>query len=336
MSVFTKDPDELLDYQIDWHDSLVYGETIDTSTWVVPSGLTAGAATSTGTTATQWLSGGTDGTTYVVINRITTTSARVKERSFTLVVSGSLVQVGTSATSLITRALRLLGVVDAVDTPAAEDLAIGKVALDAFTDSLGLERAAIYAIARTVQPLVAGTQTYTIGTGGVFNQVRPMWIDAFSVRPDRTASPVLELPRGTPLTIEAWQAVPVKTTTALYPTDLYYDHTWTAGLGVITVYPVPTTSVCDLVLYTPTAAGRFVDLTTLYTLPPGWERMYHFNLAREMAPDFGAPVPDFVNQVAVQSLAVIKRANYRPVDLRLDPAMPGMRGGGRFSLYEGA
>jgi len=302
----------------------------------VPAGLTTGAATNTSTTATQWVSGGTDGASYIVTNRITTTSARIKERSFTLVVSSSLVQVGVSATSLITRALRLLGVVDAVDTPAAEDLAIGKTALDAFVDSLGLERASMYAIARTVYPLVAGTQTYTIGTGGVFNQVRPNWIDAFSVRPDRTATPVLELPRGTPLTIEAWQAVPAKATTGLYPTALFYDHAWTSGLGVITVYPVPTTSVCDLVLYTPTAAVRFVDLTTIYTLPPGWERMYHFNLAREMAPDFGAPVPAFVDQVAGQSLAAIKRANYRPVDLRLDPSMPGMRGGGRYSLYEGA
>lgn len=240
-----------------------------------------------------------------------------------------------SATDLITRSLRLLGVLDAVDTPEAEDLAIGKVALDDFVDGLGIERAAVFTVARTVQALTAATATYTIGTGGVFNQVRPTWIDRVSVRPDRTASPVLELPLGRPLTLEEWQAIPVKTNTGPYPTALYYDHAWTAGLGLISVYPVPTVSVCDLVLYTPTPAAAFADLTTVYTLPPGWARMYRYNLAVEMADDFGVKPSTRVERIAAQSLAAVKRANWRPSDAALDPMTPGLRGRGRFNLTTG-
>ncbi len=82
-SHFIKDPDEILDYKVDWSDWLV-SDTINTSTWTVPAGLTAGAASNTTTTATQWISGGTAGTTYTVTNRIVTAGLRTAERSITI------------------------------------------------------------------------------------------------------------------------------------------------------------------------------------------------------------------------------------------------------------
>jgi hypothetical protein len=241
-----------------------------------------------------------------------------------------------SATDLITRSLRLLGVLDAVDTASTEDLATGKIALDDFVDSLGAERAAIFTVARTVVPLVSGTATYTIGSGGTINIVRPLWIDAVSVRPDRTATSIVETPIGRPLTMAEYQAISAKATTGSQPTAIYYDYNWSAGLGVITVYPVPNVSVCDLVLYTPSAPATFANLTTVYTFPPGWARMYRYNLAMELADDFSATPSPRVERIAKESLAAVKRANFRLSDARLDPMMPGLRGGGRFDLYSGS
>jgi hypothetical protein len=97
-----------------------------------------------------------------------------------------------SATDLITRSLRLLGVLDPIDAASAEDLAIGKVALDDFVDGLGTQKASVFTVVRTVVPMVSGTATYTIGTGGTINIVRPTWIDAVSIRPDRTAADPIE------------------------------------------------------------------------------------------------------------------------------------------------
>lgn len=241
-----------------------------------------------------------------------------------------------SATDIITRSLRLLGVVGAVDTPEAEDLAVGKIALDDFVDSLGLERASIFTVGRHVYPLTGGVASYTIGIGGNFNQARPVWIDNASIRPDRTATPVLELPIGRPLNIAEWQAVPDKASTGEWPTAFYYDYAWSAGLGNLTVLPIPTSGLCDIVLYTPTAASAFADLTTVYTMPPGWSRMYRYNLAVELADDFGKTPSPRVERIAIQSLAAIKRANFRPTDASLDPATPGLRGLGRFDLYSGS
>lgn len=78
---FTKDPDALLDYQVDWSAWLVDGDTIASSTWEVQSGLTLETDASSTTTATAWLSGGTAGATYRVTNRITTAAGLTDDRT---------------------------------------------------------------------------------------------------------------------------------------------------------------------------------------------------------------------------------------------------------------
>ena len=82
---FTKDPQAVLDYTIDWTKWLdEVGDAIATSTWVVPSGLTKVTETNTSKIATVWLSSGTDGTNYTVTNRITTAAGRTDDRSITI------------------------------------------------------------------------------------------------------------------------------------------------------------------------------------------------------------------------------------------------------------
>ena len=77
---FTKDPEAVLDYQVDWSDWLD-DDTIDTSEWTVPAGLTEDSDSNTYTVAKVWLSGGTAGATYAVENKITTTDGRTDERT---------------------------------------------------------------------------------------------------------------------------------------------------------------------------------------------------------------------------------------------------------------
>lgn len=91
MSIGTryKDPSATLDYSIVWTSWLTATETIATSTWAVsPNDATLTVVSSSNSTIDTviWLSGGTLGVTYVITNRITTTSAtpRIDERSFSL------------------------------------------------------------------------------------------------------------------------------------------------------------------------------------------------------------------------------------------------------------
>lgn len=78
-----KDPDDVLDFFIDWQGDdapfLAVGETISSSSWTVPSGITKDSSSFTNTVATIWVSGGTSGQSYTAVNRITTSAGRVKD-----------------------------------------------------------------------------------------------------------------------------------------------------------------------------------------------------------------------------------------------------------------
>lgn len=89
---FIKDPNEALDFSVDWRKALASGDTIDASEWTIAGIGTAftefdGGFGETGTT--RRLSSGEDGFDYTITNRITTDAGRTHEISFRLLVRSS-------------------------------------------------------------------------------------------------------------------------------------------------------------------------------------------------------------------------------------------------------
>lgn len=82
-ATFTKDPNAVLDYQINWATWLG-SDTIGTSTWTVPTGITKVTDSNSTTVAIIWLSGGTAGTDYDLLNRIVTAGGRTEDRTITI------------------------------------------------------------------------------------------------------------------------------------------------------------------------------------------------------------------------------------------------------------
>ena len=76
-----KDPQETLDYRLNWRARIVPGDRIISSVWSVPAGITEGVSTFTDYTTTLWLSGGTVGSTYDFTNTVTTFGGRVMEQT---------------------------------------------------------------------------------------------------------------------------------------------------------------------------------------------------------------------------------------------------------------
>lgn len=83
---FTKDPNANLDYKIAWSRWLPEGDSLASSTWLVPSGITSTDESSDETSATVWLSGGEVGKTYEVTNRVTTAAGRSDDRTIYITV----------------------------------------------------------------------------------------------------------------------------------------------------------------------------------------------------------------------------------------------------------
>lgn len=99
-----KDPQAVVDYRIDWSEWLD-GDTISTSTWSAssPVGLAVNSDTNTATTATVWVSGGTDGASYKLKNTIVTAGGRTAEETILIPVSeadGYILTIQEAATVL--------------------------------------------------------------------------------------------------------------------------------------------------------------------------------------------------------------------------------------------
>jgi hypothetical protein len=80
----SKDPDEVLDYQIDWAAKLAQAESISTSTFTVDGGVTVQSSSNTTTTTTVWLSAGNEGAVANILNRITTSGGRTMDQTVAL------------------------------------------------------------------------------------------------------------------------------------------------------------------------------------------------------------------------------------------------------------
>lgn len=86
-----KDPEEVLDYDLDWSSRLPDGDAITTSAWALSSppdsALVINSETETTTVTKVWLSGGTLGQTYELTNHITTVGGRQMEQTCQLVIA---------------------------------------------------------------------------------------------------------------------------------------------------------------------------------------------------------------------------------------------------------
>lgn len=77
----TKDPDaEQYDIGCDW-SAWLGADTIVNSEWIAVAGITISSDSSDATTTTAYLTGGTAGSVYDLVNRITTAAGRVDDRT---------------------------------------------------------------------------------------------------------------------------------------------------------------------------------------------------------------------------------------------------------------
>lgn len=86
--VIYKHPGASLDYLIDWTPWLGT-DTIVTSAWDVPAGLTNAGESHTATDATLWIAEGVDGVTYKVVNSITTSIGREEKKALIIKIRAS-------------------------------------------------------------------------------------------------------------------------------------------------------------------------------------------------------------------------------------------------------
>lgn len=204
---------------------------------------------------------------------------------------------------IITRSMRLAGVIGKGETPDDDEAQDGLIAFQDMIESWNIERLNIPYMVEETLTLSASQQTYTMGPSGDLNTTRPTRIDDSCFI--RFASIDFGL---TLIDQQAWNAIPAKTVQSNVPQYLFPDMQY--PLVYLNFYEYPTTSGAVAHIMSWKQLQAVTTLTEALTLAPGYNRAITYNLALEYAgPEFGVTVPEDVKRIATKSLANIKRIN---------------------------
>jgi hypothetical protein len=238
----------------------------------------------------------------------------------------------TSAFDIITRAMRLDGVIASLDTPDSQDTNDAFVSLNMMLEQWSLEDLMCYQYTNSTFNSVAETASYTIGaSGATWTATRPIRITSGWCRVG-TIDYGLQI-----MSNDEYQGISMKTLQSV-PRGLYYSPEY--PLGKIYLYPVPNI-VYPIGISCETALIAFTGLETAISLPPGYLKALIYNLAVEIAPEYGKQIDPLVMKKAIDTKAAIKRINSKQPELSLEQVYLGhgvtALGGtnGRFNIYSG-
>ena len=208
---------------------------------------------------------------------------------------------------MITGALRLINVVASSELPTSDEANDSMEAFQDMIDSWNADSLSIFTTRADDYPLTLSQQEFTLGPGGDFDTNRPAKIIGMSAILLTNPSNPVEVPIDM-YTIAEWQTkVPVKNVPGSFPQVCYDDGGM--PLRTLSFWPIPTFQSNNVRIYSWQALGCPATLQTILNFPPGYARAFRYNLAVELAPEFGAQVPPAIAKIAAESLATIKTMN---------------------------
>lgn len=227
----------------------------------------------------------------------------------------------TTVRKLLTGTLRLVNVVQANETPTADDMDITLQALSQMMDSWSNDSLMIYTMNPYNFVTVGGQQAYTLGPGGQWNTERPMAINQAYVHYLGAGIQPVDMPI-TMANDAQWASIAVKSITTTFPTVLYDNGNY--PLRTISLWPIPEgEQTITLWLWQPLL--NFTNLDETIVFPPGYERAIRYALAVEIAPEFGKTLAPEVVATAGRAKSELKSMNSVPQYQNFDASMLGSR-----------
>lgn len=213
---------------------------------------------------------------------------------------------------LIRKSMLLVGTISSGESLSADEAADGLNSLNDLLDSWSTDGLLIPAMVREEFTLVPSTASYTIGTGGAFSTTNPQLIE--EARLLDTSGTAFEIPLRI-FNDQEYADIKIKTLTTSQAQGIYFQRG--APLSTIYVYPVPSTAN-KLVLYSKKALSNFASVNDSISLPPGYQRALRYNLALELAVEYGKAPREEIVMMAQDLKAQLIRMNTDPIYLRSD------------------
>ena len=214
----------------------------------------------------------------------------------------------TTALDIIQDSYELLGVYGPGDTLSSADASRGLSVLNDLFDVWSNESLACYANRTISFTLIPGQSVYTIGTSGDINTVRPLRVE------NQIGSAFLTDNEGNTYLMDVvdqmtWNIRTSSNVNSNLPDTLFYDPQF--PLGIINIWASPTEGyLCTFLSFEPLAS--LSNLTSTFSLPPGYKRAVVTNLAVMLKPYFtSAQLDPDVRAEAMTTKGTIKRNNMR-------------------------
>jgi len=233
----------------------------------------------------------------------------------------------TTAGDQINGALRLIGQLAEAETPSAATAEDSLVALNQMIDSWNTERLSVFSTQDQVFSWLPGFATRTLGPTGDFVGNRPILIDDSTYFRD----PASGISFGIKLiNQQQYDGIAVKTVTSTYPQVMWVNMEYPNI--TMTVYPVPT-KVLEWHFVSVEELTQPALLSTPLAFPPGYLRAFKYNLACELAPEFGVEPSPTVQRIAMASKRNLKRINNPDDIMSLPYSIVATRQ--RFNIFAG-
>lgn len=187
----------------------------------------------------------------------------------------------TTALDLMKRSMRMLGVYSIGEEPSAEEAQDALLTLNATLGALS-NTPIVYAKTLDSIAITAGSSSVTVGPSGATVTTRPVDVSSDSyVLVDTTSYPL-----------------------SIFTQHQYNGIAWKAQAGIpegiwcqmdmpditVTFWPVPSQAM-TLKLWSVKLLASFPALTTVVSLPPGYEDGLAYLLAEALAPEYDVEVP---------------------------------------------
>lgn len=218
----------------------------------------------------------------------------------------------TTALDIIKKSLQKIGVLSEGEEASASQANDAFDALNMMIDSWAARTLLTTAQIRESFSLTASQRLYTIGSGANFNTSKPFQIVSAFVRDSSNLDYGINV-----VSREIYDSYGDKASTSYTarPTSLFYDPGATQQAnqtGNIYLYPTPDgNTTYTLFLESEKPFTQFSNLTSVITFPPSYKRAMIFNLAIEMAPDYGRPISKELAFIANESMRIVENVNAR-------------------------
>ena len=232
-----------------------------------------------------------------------------------------------TANDQINGALRVLGILAEGETPSAATSQDALAALNQMIDSWNIERLSVFNTQDQTYLWTPGLKTQTLGPSGDFVGNRPVMIDDATYFRD----PANGISFGIKLiNQQQYDGIAVKTVTSTYPQVMWINMEYPNI--TMTIYPVPT-KVLEWHFISIEELMSVPSLSTSILMPPGYLRAFKYNLACEIANEFGIEPPPNVARIAMTSKRNLKRINNPDDIMSLPYSIVGTRQ--RFNIFAG-